>query len=182
MSAFDKFDRGMNENDNTLSWITSYNFVCLINIPQVIREFGPVHNLWEGGGQGEKIISFFKPVWFGFRNNWQANMLESILKRMAIKRVCNDTKYDEIYDKEEITDEVISGFPCFFHSYSGVDSMMSKYNSRQPLSIFRLNDNSFACVVQKKHFIPLNCSEMQETVAGSSYFFWTVAHPFDTNL
>lgn len=27
------------------SWITSYNFVCLLNFPSVMQEFGPLRNL-----------------------------------------------------------------------------------------------------------------------------------------
>ena len=41
-------------------WITSYNFVCLLNLPQQIARFGPVNNYWEGGGLGEKYIQVGK--------------------------------------------------------------------------------------------------------------------------
>jgi len=41
----------------------------------------------EGGGQGEKIISLLKPVWYGFRKNWHKNLLQNVLQQVAIKRV-----------------------------------------------------------------------------------------------
>jgi hypothetical protein len=32
-----------------------------------MKRFGPMRNLWEGGGQGENIIGTLKPLWYGFR-------------------------------------------------------------------------------------------------------------------
>ena len=29
-------------------WISSCNFVCLLNLPNAMRQFGPLRNLWEG--------------------------------------------------------------------------------------------------------------------------------------
>lgn len=183
LNSFHKFDKGMNDNNNTPSWITSYNFVCLINIPQVIREFGPVRNMWEGGGQGEKIIKFFKPVWFGFRNNWQSSILDSVLKRMAIKRVINDLNDDEDDIEEETTEinkEDTVHSSRLFHPYVGIDHLISQYSNRQPLSIVRLQDSTFACVVQRKYFVPIRCSDMHEIDAGACYFYWCLVIPSET--
>jgi hypothetical protein len=49
-----------------------------------MQEFGPVHNLWEGGCQGGKIIGLLKPLWFGFRKKWHVNLLSNLLKCKAI--------------------------------------------------------------------------------------------------
>jgi hypothetical protein len=42
----------------------------------VLRDFGPIRNLWEGGGQGEKIIGLLKPSWFGFRKKKALQLVE----------------------------------------------------------------------------------------------------------
>jgi hypothetical protein len=63
LSSFESFDIAMRNTDTKPTWLTSYNFMCLINVPKMIQEFGPVRNLWEGGGQGEKIIGLLKPLW-----------------------------------------------------------------------------------------------------------------------
>ena len=31
------------------SWLAKYNFPCLLNLVEVLRRFGPLRNLWEGG-------------------------------------------------------------------------------------------------------------------------------------
>ncbi len=35
----------------------------------MLQKFGPIRNLWEGGGQGEKVIGLLKPLWNGYRIN-----------------------------------------------------------------------------------------------------------------
>ena len=42
--------------DSKPSWLTSYNFVCLLNLPQQIEMLGPVRNRYEGGCRGEGYL------------------------------------------------------------------------------------------------------------------------------
>ena len=78
---FETFDAALRSEKDSHTWITSYIFVCILNIPQMIHDFGPLHNLWEGDGQGENITSHIKPSWVGYRKNWQANAMDCSLKR-----------------------------------------------------------------------------------------------------
>jgi hypothetical protein len=41
LSYFEKFDCDMRKSNDAPSWITSYNFICLTNIPYIIEDFGP---------------------------------------------------------------------------------------------------------------------------------------------
>jgi hypothetical protein len=41
-------------------WLTSYNFLCLLNTPQMMDSYRPVCNLWEGGYNGEKYSQELK--------------------------------------------------------------------------------------------------------------------------
>lgn len=78
LSCFVAFDKAMRKSSDVPSWITSYNYVCLTNIPQMISDFGPLRNLWEGGGQGGKIVGLLRPLCCGYRYNWYINLLENI--------------------------------------------------------------------------------------------------------
>lgn len=63
MCMFNKMDCNMKDVAYSKeSWISSYNFVCLLNIPQQLIEFGPVKHHWEGGGLGEKIVEVAKNI------------------------------------------------------------------------------------------------------------------------
>ena len=76
LSSFERFDKAIRGKDDKPTWITSYNFICLTNLPDMLRDFGPIRNLWEGGGQGEKIIGLLKPSWFGFRKKKALQLVE----------------------------------------------------------------------------------------------------------
>jgi len=57
LTYFECFDKTMREENATPTWITSYNFVCLLNLPTMLATFGPLRNYWEGGGMGEKSFN-----------------------------------------------------------------------------------------------------------------------------
>jgi hypothetical protein len=61
--------------------------MSLLNLPDVLRKYGSLRNLWEGGGQGEQVLSIVKPTWGGYRKNWMVTMLDRMLRQMAIKRI-----------------------------------------------------------------------------------------------
>ena len=55
LSEFHEFDKEIrrHESKNTgnmkpLSWMSSYNFMCLPNLTKAIQKYGPLRNLWEG--------------------------------------------------------------------------------------------------------------------------------------
>ena len=52
----------MTKTDKNLLWLQHYNFICLVNLPDQIRELGPIRNRWEGGLCGEKCIQKVKLV------------------------------------------------------------------------------------------------------------------------
>ena len=50
----------------------------LLNISYIIKDVGPLRNLWEGGEIGEKILGSVKDEFNGFRKNW----IEALMKRL----------------------------------------------------------------------------------------------------
>jgi hypothetical protein len=86
LSYFSVFDSDLRGAEK-LTWVRSYNFMSLLNLPEVLRKYGSLRNLWEGGGQGERVLSIVKPTWGGYRKNWMATMLDRMLRQMAIKRI-----------------------------------------------------------------------------------------------
>ncbi|KAL7560906.1 hypothetical protein ACA910_008187 [Epithemia clementina (nom. ined.)] len=73
--CFTKVDQGLQSSEDSHekpSWVTSYNFMSLLNLPDAVRQFGPLCNLWEGGTQGEGFLWYVKrEMSMGLRNNWQ---------------------------------------------------------------------------------------------------------------
>ena len=52
-----------NRKDGTknIYWVRKYNFLSLLNIPDTMRRYGPLINLWEGSNQGEGYLRHAKP-------------------------------------------------------------------------------------------------------------------------
>jgi hypothetical protein len=70
-------------------WVTHYNFTSLLNLPAVMREFGPLRNLWEGGECGEKFIRRSKDALSnGLRGNWEMVTAKKILTDQSIRNLC----------------------------------------------------------------------------------------------
>jgi len=185
LSCMEKFDEGMRASTDKPTWVTSYNFVCLLNLPDVMREFGPLRNLWEGGGQGEKVLSMVKPHWHGYGKNWQQNMMEKLLKHMAMNRVTlnqmgKGTKSWDIHDLAMETDEEDEA-ECTYYGkkyvvYRNELTVRRKFEGRQPLSAVGLTDGKMVCVVGKNSYLELHCTRFSETMVGASYHHWEMGN------
>ena len=74
------------------SWLSKYNFLCLLNLVDVLRKFGSLRNLWEGGYQGEGFLHKTKPVLKqDLRKNWEANTLKRMLESTALEVITDKT-------------------------------------------------------------------------------------------
>lgn len=96
---YDVVDSGISEKD-TPSWISQYNFLCLLNLPAMINNYGNVRNLWEGGIDGEgflkRVKNELKP---GLVNQWQRWSLVNLLK----DKIYFDLVEDKIDVKKKTT-------------------------------------------------------------------------------
>jgi hypothetical protein len=42
-------------------WIVKYNYLSLLNLPDLIELNGPLRGIWEGGAIGEGFLRYIKP-------------------------------------------------------------------------------------------------------------------------
>jgi hypothetical protein len=74
-------DKKLKGEDND-GWIKKYNFLSLLNLPEQMRSFGPLLNLWEGGYMGERIITTMKPeIVSGLRMNWTSSLYKKVMRK-----------------------------------------------------------------------------------------------------
>jgi len=50
------YDHEESMGNGKKTWLSSYNFVCLLNLPDQIKKLGPIRNRWEGGPRGEGFL------------------------------------------------------------------------------------------------------------------------------
>jgi hypothetical protein len=98
LSKFDDMDKILNDHEKTLpSWISSYNFLCLLNLPNILRKYGSLRYIWEGGECGEGFIRKAKQeLRTGLRQNWKTWLLNNLLQNMS---------YDDLY-RQVISDDI----------------------------------------------------------------------------
>ena len=196
LNSFEAFDCAMRQGEDSPTWISSYNFICLTNLPSVLREFGPLRNLWEGGGQGEKILRLVKPTWIGFRKNWQQNMLDRLLRQTAIGRMqlkggrsednainwMTDDIDEDLDEHEHVektpSNDILKGVNLL-HRYKTAGDIRRLFQARRPLSILRLIDQRFCCVLQNNFIVMLHCMEFKEQIAGACYHLWQIDGDLD---
>jgi hypothetical protein len=76
-------------------WFMSYSFICLTNLPDLIRRYGPLRLYWEGGGLGEKVLQQLKLLWLGFRKNWQESTLKDIYQQGELTMITEELRNEK---------------------------------------------------------------------------------------
>ena len=196
LNAYELFDSANRTSNSIPSWVSSYNFCCLLNYPRVIKEFGPLRNLWEGGGMGEKVLRLVKPNWYGFRKNWQINKLDQVLRKMSMvkmrekkkimgsdeleKNMIDDLDYlsdssaDDEKERHTSSDEV-GKFSGLLKVYKNKEELLRTFQMGYPLSVVRLICGRFFCVCKKGITVEVKRTEFLESICEASYHNWTLS-------
>jgi hypothetical protein len=87
LAEFDLLDQQVKTAANVPKIISSFNFVCLLNLPKLTQMYGPLRNLWEGSFKGEGYIRHCKQfLRGGQRKNFAVNVVTHCLQETAYKR------------------------------------------------------------------------------------------------
>ena len=151
------------------SWVSSYNFLCLLNLPEMAKNYGPLRMFWEGGLQGEAFIKFIKAeVRQGFRTRWHVNGVQRFLQRSTIKLLC-----DAIKPPDETNYESVSYFQGRVHLYKDVAEVQPLLDSGLPLSVCADPATGDVVVVWRGALgVRLERQVEVSTKLGLTYFSW----------
>jgi hypothetical protein len=155
-----------------------YNFPCLLNLVEIIRRFGPLRNVWEGGYQGEGYLRKTKRTLSnGLRKNWQVNSMERMLESTALDVITDRTCTDLMRFEERTT--------CLSDSYiyTGIGMLHRKLTEGAPLSVVLLENNSFGCLLRnfdlqqpeeelQYRFVEIDRGPHDSRINGLDYFRW----------
>jgi hypothetical protein len=177
LSSFDKFDRAFNKyppghSKYTPCWITKYNFLSLLKLPDQVKEFGPVRAIWEGGATGEGFLRYIKPeITRGLRYTWQQWILNNFLERKAFDMIsrqydeCSTQESNGVHDQFKIYPSAAAairkftcGDICSLIAYGKDIGMV--YRSMHKLYILQIRCHGFvSCVMAMNYFM----FELRET-------------------
>ena len=81
LSSFSRVCMILQKKGSKPEWLTSSNYLCLLNLPDAIHKFRPLCNFWEGCTQGERFIQKLKPeLSSGLCGKWQYRTMEKAMK------------------------------------------------------------------------------------------------------
>ena len=198
LSAFDQLDDNLrdvpDDDDNetatdvpkkvakkNIAVVSSYNFPCLMNLPQTMSTYGPLRDLWEGGPRGEGFLRFAKPLMSqGVRLNWHTHLM----KKLQIMQA-----FENVMPKQESTvcpltsDDALKQRSRKFHKYSSqleARDRLTQCNQKKktPLSVVILENGQgdnckVYCVVGDYH--TLLCIQFDPT-CGTRKKFGLIYH------
>ena len=105
------------------SWLSSYNCLSLLNLPEIIREFGPLRSIWEGDNQGEGYLCEAKPnIKHPLKKNWAVNVHKMLLKRGAKSILMSQD--DQMEPKKSSK----------YYMYSSIMEVLHSLRENKPLS------------------------------------------------
>lgn len=180
---------------HTPKWLSSGNFLCLLNLPRIMKQFGPLRNLWEGKIHGEQILRSVKPeVATVFLSRWHTCLLERIQKKQGMEVVIRHMQevegsnfaagIPELFEENEAEDDVScldldldeeridSGSAKNHHRYPSKFSVIEKFHKREPLSFLMFADGKMGCALKDNKFVQFSCVEHIEDINGASYHSW----------
>ena len=67
----EEMDSRVHDQNSSPMWCAKSNFICLLNLPDTMRRYGPLRLLWEGGDCGEGVLCRMKPLVSGLTGTWQ---------------------------------------------------------------------------------------------------------------
>lgn len=129
---YDRMDVLINEGP-VPSWITKFNMLCLLNLPDILRKYGSIRNLWEGGKDGESYVQTVKShLKAGLVNEWQTWVITNLYK-------------EKIYDEWNATVDIESNIRKEIRIYGNYKIAGDIFHSGKPISGMVYNNKIYIC-------------------------------------
>ena len=130
---YDIIDQIINDS-GTPSWISQYNMICLLNLPDTMRKYGHMRNIWEGGTDGESYLKHVKKqLSSGLVNQWQVWAITNLLK-------------EDIYrDWKPVNNSLNHIIKNEIKIYCSKEDAKESYNSGKPISLLIYDEYKYIC-------------------------------------
>ncbi|KAL7570941.1 hypothetical protein ACA910_002572 [Epithemia clementina (nom. ined.)] len=193
ISCYAKVDQGLQSSEDShekLSWVTLYNFnfMSLLNLPNAVRQFGPLHNVWEGGMQGEGFLWYVKrEMSMGLRNNWQKQLLTCIYKHKSLAMLLSadigmeeDTLADDDDDDDNENEHDNQNHSGKYFVYNDFGKLLSNFSMGCAISGI-ITDGEicvFCCLGSREQkLVPIEPTDPTNSVhqlVGHDYNSWKI--------
>ena len=130
-------------------WISSYSILNLLNLPTVMKQYGPLRNYWEGKTIGEAIVKKVKSNYSCMHSQWYMSLTKKTLQMRSFLNICSKIENiqnvtENIKCKEEISFKEVA---TNFHIYPDILCLKRAYTNGQPISVIITKDFRVFAVV-----------------------------------
>jgi hypothetical protein len=140
LTSFDRFEKPM-RNKNSCTWVTSYNFLCLLNLAESVDKFGPCRRWFEGKWLGERFVSEVKDERARCPpRNVHHYLMKKLHCSKAIDEIVRDTSTKQ---KEEL-------LALNTRVYNTEEELRDWYINRHPMPVVVLRGGSLAALFYEK--------------------------------
>ena len=153
------------------AWLTAYNFLSLLNLPGIVRIYGPVRNIWEGSWVSEGFLRFIKPAMIhGLRKNWENSSMTSLMRMKGMQQLTKGLREETNDDACETGDNEKKSF----HRYRAivqVDDLLLRTATVVISGIIVNGRLGVACEdMGETRFLPLTWGRLHIQKMGHCYF------------
>jgi hypothetical protein len=157
---YDVIDRYL--NDGNASWVTQYNMLCLLNLPETMRRYGSIRNIWEGGHDGESYIKLVKrQLCSGLVNDWKVWVISNLLK-------------EEIYQDWKTTNHHFNNLRKEIKIYPSCKDAKKSFDSGKPISVLLYDDKFHIFYRQKGSIIGREILLYDKTIEKRKQTYYSI--------
>lgn len=140
LTLFARCDKALHSGDgkDKYKWLSAYNFLSLLNLPAVIRNYGCLRNIWEGGIHGEGSLRAIKPhaiKGLGGGENWHKQLLINVHEaqgRNQLMKTVMSNPEDKSNEVDPTSNDANRGK---IHVYKTVVDALDAFKKNKPLSV-----------------------------------------------
>lgn len=171
-------------------WLSQYNFLCLLNLPEQIEKLGPIRNRWDGSIRGERFLQKAKPNVRSTRlKNWAENLMLNLLRQrelFVLREGKNRlAKLEVVGDDDNLSegsDDENGGRPdlAAFYTYRCRTDVVRAREDEEPISVVLTQEEgqgpkAFVCY-RGRHRSIMTCE--MERFGTPTYYFGMHYHQF----
>jgi SAP domain len=135
LTSFEIFDSPMRKDQTKRTWHRSYNFLCLLNLPEAVEKYGPVRRWFEGKWLGERYVSTVKDE--------RAHLTYRNLNVVLMKKLHRSKVVSTLVDSENAENDQLLINTKAYSSYIDIER---RYESNSPLPIVIFEAGILGCI------------------------------------
>jgi hypothetical protein len=173
LTLFADLEERLTKKNALPSWLASFNCLSLLNLPDIVRLYGPIRNIWEGAWVGEGFLRFAKPaIVHGLRKFWQRSTMNNLMRMKGMQVLVGEMEMEpeDCDDEDPGKPKPEPGLFKCYKTILDVDDRIRKTN--KAISFIVVGGRvGVACMeLGIARFVPVTIGDFLSTKMGLHYF------------